>query len=82
MVARHGYPVEVHTVKTKDCYWLQMHRIPHGKKSPAYKVSVKLQKKFISSINILSFLKRLPGVGSEPGSSKFHLFSHFSPLYC
>jgi hypothetical protein len=23
------------------------------------------------------FLKRLPGVGSEPGSSQFHLFSHF-----
>jgi hypothetical protein len=23
------------------------------------------------------FLKRLPGVGSEPGSSGFHLFSHF-----
>jgi hypothetical protein len=21
--------------------------------------------------------KRLPGVGSEPGSSQFHLFSHF-----
>jgi hypothetical protein len=28
------------------------------------------------------FLKRLPGVGSESGSSRFHLFSHFSPLYC
>jgi hypothetical protein len=24
--------------------------------------------------------KRLPGVGSEPESSQFHLFSHFSPL--
>jgi hypothetical protein len=23
------------------------------------------------------FLKRLPGVGSEPGASQFHLFSHF-----
>jgi hypothetical protein len=23
----------------------------------------------------------LPGVGSEPGSSRLHLFSHFSPLY-
>jgi hypothetical protein len=23
---------------------------------------------------------RLPGVGSDPGSSRFHLFSHFSPL--
>jgi hypothetical protein len=23
------------------------------------------------------FLKRLPGVGSEPGSSRFQLFSHF-----
>jgi hypothetical protein len=23
------------------------------------------------------FLQRLPGVGSEPGSSQFHLFSHF-----
>jgi hypothetical protein len=27
------------------------------------------------------FLKRLPGVGSEPGYSRVHLFSHFSPLY-
>jgi hypothetical protein len=27
------------------------------------------------------FLKRLPGMGSKPGSSRFHLFSHFSPLY-
>jgi hypothetical protein len=25
--------------------------------------------------------KRFPGVGSEPGSSRFHLFSHFLPLY-
>jgi hypothetical protein len=24
-----------------------------------------------------SFFKRLPGVGSKPGSSRFHLFSHF-----
>jgi hypothetical protein len=23
------------------------------------------------------FLKRLPGLGSKPGSSQFHLFSHF-----
>jgi hypothetical protein len=23
------------------------------------------------------FLKRFPGVGSEPGASQFHLFSHF-----
>jgi hypothetical protein len=29
---------------------------------------------------ILIFLKRLPGVGSKPGSSRFNLFSHFSPL--
>jgi hypothetical protein len=28
------------------------------------------------------FSKRLPGVGSKPGASGFHLFSHFSPLYC
>jgi hypothetical protein len=26
------------------------------------------------------FKKRLPGVGSEPGSSQFHLFSHFHPF--
>jgi hypothetical protein len=26
------------------------------------------------------FLKRLPGVGSEPGSSQFHLFSNFHHL--
>jgi hypothetical protein len=30
---------------------------------------------------IIFLKKRLPGVGSEPGSSQFHLFSHFSPLY-
>jgi hypothetical protein len=28
-----------------------------------------------------NFLKRLPGVGSKLGSSRIHLFSHFSPLY-
>jgi hypothetical protein len=32
-------------------------------------------------LQVNSFLKRLPGVGSEPGSSWFNLFSHFSPLY-
>jgi hypothetical protein len=26
---------------------------------------------------LYNFLKRLPGAGSEPGSSQFHLFSHF-----
>jgi hypothetical protein len=35
----------------------------------------------VKSQNI--FLKRLPVVvGSKPGSSRFHLFSYFSPLYC
>jgi hypothetical protein len=27
---------------------------------------------------VCTFLKRLPGVGSEPGSSRFSLFSHFN----
>jgi hypothetical protein len=38
---------------------------------------------FQGHIRIFVFFKkkRLPGVGSEPGSSPFHLFSHFSPLY-
>jgi hypothetical protein len=33
-------------------------------------------------VYFMGFLKRFPGVGSEPGSSWFHLFSHFSPLNC
>jgi hypothetical protein len=37
MVAREGYPIETHTVVTEDCYILQMHRIPFGKKSPHVK---------------------------------------------
>jgi hypothetical protein len=32
---------------------------------------------FDRSSLIFVFLKMLPGVGSEPGSSRFHLFSHF-----
>jgi hypothetical protein len=38
MIAREGYPVETHTVKTEDCYLLEMHRIPFGKKSPPVEV--------------------------------------------
>jgi hypothetical protein len=30
---------------------------------------------------VKSFFKRLPGVGTEPRFSRFHLFSYFSPLY-
>ncbi len=37
MIAKEGYPVETHTVITEDCYILQMHRIPFGKKSPKVK---------------------------------------------
>jgi hypothetical protein len=35
----------------------------------------------VTDYHYKSFFKRLPGVGSEPGSSRIHLFSHFSPLY-
>ena len=31
MILHEGYPVEIHTVTTEDCYILQMHRIPYGK---------------------------------------------------
>ena len=34
MISMEGYPVETHTVVTEDCYILEMHRIPYGKKSP------------------------------------------------
>ena len=34
MVAKEGYPIETHVVITEDCYILEMHRIPYGKKSP------------------------------------------------
>lgn len=30
-ISGRGYPVEVHTVETKDGYILQLHRIPSGK---------------------------------------------------
>ncbi|KAJ4452179.1 hypothetical protein ANN_03697, partial [Periplaneta americana] len=31
LIAKYGYPVETHTVKTSDGYLLGVHRIPHGK---------------------------------------------------
>ncbi|CAH0667735.1 unnamed protein product [Chilo suppressalis] len=31
LVARYGYPIEIHEVTTADGYILTMHRIPHGK---------------------------------------------------
>jgi len=31
MIANEGYPSEVHSVTTEDCYILELHRIPHGK---------------------------------------------------
>ena len=37
MVAKEGYPIETHVVITEDCYILEMHRIPYGKKSPHVK---------------------------------------------
>ncbi|CAG0903536.1 unnamed protein product [Darwinula stevensoni] len=30
LIAKHGYPVETHTVTTSDGYILDIHRIPHG----------------------------------------------------
>jgi hypothetical protein len=41
-----------------------------GSKLPTVKISSKW-------LHLQLFLKRLPGVGSEPGSSRFHLLSHF-----
>lgn len=31
LIAKYGYPVEVHTVQTSDGYILEAHRIPHGR---------------------------------------------------
>ncbi|XP_053607252.1 lipase 1-like [Plodia interpunctella] len=31
LVAKYGYPIEVHTVTTPDGYILEVHRIPHGR---------------------------------------------------
>ncbi|VDK21108.1 unnamed protein product [Anisakis simplex] len=31
IIAYYGYPAELVDVKTDDGYFLQMHRIPHGK---------------------------------------------------
>ncbi len=33
IIAKYGYPVEVHSVTTEDGYILEVHRIPYGKKS-------------------------------------------------
>ena len=34
MISREGYPAETHLVETEDCYYLTMHRIPHGRDDP------------------------------------------------
>ncbi|CAG0907624.1 unnamed protein product [Darwinula stevensoni] len=34
LIAKHGYPVETHTVTTSDGYMLDIHRIPHGSSGP------------------------------------------------
>ena len=39
-IRRNGYPVEAYSVTTKDCYILELHRIPFGKNSPKIKVFV------------------------------------------
>jgi lysosomal acid lipase/cholesteryl ester hydrolase len=31
IIAKYGYPVEVHNITTQDGYILQAHRIPYGK---------------------------------------------------
>ncbi|KAJ8727885.1 hypothetical protein PYW08_016270 [Mythimna loreyi] len=31
LVAKYGYPIEVHTIETSDGYILEAHRIPHGR---------------------------------------------------
>ncbi|PZC86161.1 hypothetical protein B5X24_HaOG200589 [Helicoverpa armigera] len=33
LVAKYGYPIEVHTITTSDGYILEAHRIPHGRDS-------------------------------------------------
>ena len=34
-IAKHGYPVQTHSVQTEDGYILELHRIPHGKSDSA-----------------------------------------------
>ncbi|KAJ8730362.1 hypothetical protein PYW07_017400 [Mythimna separata] len=31
LIAKYGYPIEVHTIETSDGYILEAHRIPHGR---------------------------------------------------
>jgi hypothetical protein len=54
-------------------------RAPPCPTDPLYKLS-----RFPLIVSFFFFkkeVKRLPGVGTKTGSSEFHLFSHFSPLY-
>ena len=36
LVVKNGYPIETHTVLTKDGYFLTLHRIPYGRKNKTY----------------------------------------------
>ena len=34
LIAKYGYPVQTHSVRTEEGYILALHRIPHGKSGP------------------------------------------------
>ncbi|KAF2890938.1 hypothetical protein ILUMI_15234 [Ignelater luminosus] len=50
LIQKYGYPCENHTVVTPDGYILEMHRIPHGKKSfPDKRSVIYLQHRILAS---------------------------------
>ena len=57
MITKDGYPVQTHPVITDDCYILEMHRIPYGKKSPVIPVTFLFLNNLSSLVRSSSFVK-------------------------
>jgi len=78
-VRKNGYPIEFYSVTTADCYILQLHRIPFGKKSP----KVKGQKRPVVYLQHGLFCSSDDWVISSPDKSLRKIFFYFlSKAWC